>query len=151
MEISGITGSSTTSQAQSVWQTRMQQYQQFQQNLQGLGAALRSGSLTDAQQSFQALLQGLSTPVGAASSSSSTSTGAQQGSLAQDMKALDTALQAGNLTDAQQAFQTLTKDLQSMQQAHHHHHHHKTQAAGADGTATQTSTTVAGTAVNASA
>ena len=139
MDVSSIAGSAGVSQAQSVWQSRRQQ---FEQNFEALGAALQSGNLTDAQQSFQALLQGLSAPTTSASSMSSNGTPAS--AVAQDLAALSTALDAGKLTDAQQAYQALITDLQKLQQAqgphHRHHHHHRTDAAtNSDSTATAAS------------
>jgi len=74
----------------------------------------------------------------------------------QDFQDMITALQSGNLTEAQQAFTSLQQDIQNTQnagQVHHHHHHHYPQNATAstgsdgststiDGTTTSISTTV---------
>ena len=149
MSVSGI-GSSTMSQSQSVWQA---QQQQWQQDFQDLGTALQSGNIANAQQDFQSLMQGLSGSSSAAVASSTGSSSTSGTSLSQDLTALGSALQSGNLTAAQQAFQTLTQGLQSLQQtqgAHHHHHHHHSQAAVASssGTDAQTPSTASGTAGN---
>ena len=69
----------------------------------------------------------------------------------QDLQSLGTALQAGDLSSAQQAYTQLTQELQSTGQTRgHHHHHHQssgktqtnasTQVVGAAGAAGSTST-----------
>ena len=146
MDVSSITANSTTSQTQSLWQSRRQQ---FQQNLQTLGSALQAGDLAGAQQDFQTLLQGLPGSASGVSGSSAAS-GAQGGPVAKDLTALKSALQSGNLSDAQQAYQTLTQDLQA-QGAHHHHHHHQSQATTSTDTMAPMSVGTAGTTINLSA
>ena len=71
-----------------------------------------------------------------------------------NFQALGDALQSGNLTDAQQAYQTVTQDIQNMQQVqgthHHHHHHHHVQTAMASsiGTVPDLGPTTSGTSAN---
>jgi hypothetical protein len=55
----------------------------------------------------------------------------------QDFQNLATALQAGDLSGAQQAFTQLTQDMQGTGQTHgHHHHHHHHQSSGTSQTNT---------------
>ncbi len=56
-----------------------------------------------------------------------------------DFAALATALQAGDVTGAQQALATLQQRLQQMGGAHHRHHHRHAGAAGAAGSTTPAS------------
>jgi hypothetical protein len=74
---------------------------------------------------------------GASSASTGTAgvqglTSAGQTTASSDLSALGQALAGGNLAAAQQAFQTLQTDLQSVQQGtqqtHHSHHHHAAMA-----------------------
>lgn len=114
-----------------------------------LGAALGSGSLTDAQgavtklqQDVQAYRQGhyqfgntgrTGTVDNAAQPSSTGSDPANPvtasgpaNSFKADMAALEQALQSGSLASAQSAFSQLQQDLQSLQQGRGHHHRHST-------------------------
>ena len=60
----------------------------------------------------------------------------------QDLQSLGTALQAGDLSGAQQAYTQLTQDMQSTGQTRGHHHHHHSSGTPQANTANQ----VAGTA-----
>lgn len=104
----------------------------LQQDFQALGSALSSGNLTDAQKAFAALQTDRSSqeaPAGGAkgaghhhhhheeatatTSTSATSTDAASNgdSLEQAFQSLSSALDSGNLTDAQNAFATVQSDL----------------------------------------
>jgi len=62
----------------------------------------------------------------------------------QDLQSLGTALQAGDLAGAQQAYTQLTQDMQGTGQTNGHHHHHHHQASGTP--QTNTANQVAGVA-----
>lgn len=111
-----------------------------------LGAALGSGSLSDAQgavaklqQDVQAYRQGRH-PFGNTGRTGTVDNTAQPSSTGSDptnpvtasgpansfradMAALEQALQSGSLASAQSAFSQLQQDLQSIQQGRGHHHH----------------------------
>jgi len=106
------------------------QNSQASNDFQSLQNALQSGDLSGAQQAFASLKQDLQ---GAHRghhhhhhrSTQNTSSGGsgQNNPLASDMQTLQSALQSGDLSSAQQAFANFQKDLQTTQSAHHHHHH----------------------------
>jgi len=80
----------------------------------------------------------------------------QNQTVANDFNALSTALQSGNVADAQKAFATLRQDLSGLGHSHRHHHARAT-ATSASGTQTAASADNdgdrdgSGTAINATA
>jgi ribosomal protein S20 len=100
---------------------------------QELAKALKSGDLSSAQTAFATLQSDLQKIGGTQQASQSTTaattatTTNSSSTLQNDMNALASALQSGNLSDAQKAFATLQTDAQNQVQqgqGHHHHHHH---------------------------
>jgi hypothetical protein len=97
------------------------------QDFESLGNALQSGDLSDAQSAFSQLEQdmpGLSQLLQSGSSSSSSST--QNSPIATALQSLQSSLQSGDLSGAQQAFANLQQNLQGTSGTHHgrgHHHH----------------------------
>jgi hypothetical protein len=92
-----------------------------------LSTLLGSGSTqgtTSANDAFAALLQQLLASQSQAQNTLAPAATTRQSSVSTDMNALSQALSSGNLSAAQQAFQSLQADLQGTQQAGHHHHHH---------------------------
>jgi hypothetical protein len=97
------------------------------QDFESLGNALQSGDLSDAQSAFSQLEQdmpGLSQLLQSGSSSSSSAT--QNSPIATALQSLQSSLQSGDLSGAQQAFSSLQQNLQGTSGTHHgrgHHHH----------------------------
>lgn len=121
-------------------------FKQRRQDFGSLASALGSGNLQGAQQAFAALQQDMQTIAQARSAQGSgdadgdndgssaaqgttgqtASTSSFQSLLAQrtqDLNALSTALGAGDLQSAQQAFAALQQDMQALGQGRHRHHH----------------------------
>jgi len=115
MSVTGISSSPFLNES---WPVQSR-FQQFQQDFQQLGQALRSGNLSAAQSDFAKLQQLNPQPASSAQTSSNNPVAQGFNTLAQD-------LQNGNLTAAQQQFATIQQDFQnqSAQGAHEHHHHH---------------------------
>jgi len=97
-------------------------------DIQSLGSALDSGSLSDAQQTLAGIQKHLNghgefarqqmemqSALNTDDSSSSTSgtSSSAAGNLGQDLQTLMTALQSGNLSDAQKAYASLQQDVSS--------------------------------------
>ena len=59
------------------------------------------------------------------------------GVASQDFQNLATALQAGDLSGAQQAYTQLTQDMQGSGKSHGHHHHHHSYGSSQTNTANQ--------------
>jgi hypothetical protein len=149
MSISGISSASNAA--------LLQMFQQRNQDLASLEAAVQSGNITTAQQSLTALQQDTQTIQSTLDPSSNQSTGGQgsgssaQSAFASDLTALLQAVQSGDTATAQQDATAVQNDLQNAgsQQApaansgHHHHHHHMAQAT--DSTSGSSSTTTSGT------
>src|ERR1035441_8163946 len=134
MSISGVSNSSST---QAAWQAMIQQQKQaFSQ----LSSALQNGDLAGAQQAFASLQnssgQGQTSNTNATSSTNSSS----GNTIANDFRALSTALQSGNVKDAQSAFGKLQADMKAKKGGHHHHHH-----GGGSNTASTNSTNTSST------
>ena len=147
MSISGVSNSSTT---QAAWQAMIQQQKQtFSQ----LSSALQNGDLAGAQQAFASLQNssGQGQTSNANTTSSTNSSNSSSGNaITNDFQALSTALQSGNIKDAQSAFAQLQTDMKAKKGGHHHHHHggagsSNTSTAGA--TSTNTTTTSSTTSV----
>lgn len=111
-------------------------FQKQQQEFKQLGQDLQSGNLSAAQQDFVTLQQDLqqtgSTSTTSATSTASTSAAQSSESISQLFQQLGEDLQSGNLSGAQQDFQSLQTDLQNLvsgqsqsgEAVHGHHHHH---------------------------
>jgi hypothetical protein len=89
--------------------------------LQGFGSSQSTSSAKDA---FAALFQQVLAGQSQAQTTTSAASTTGQNSVASDMAALGQALNSGNLSSPQQAFQSLQTALQGAQKGHHHHHHH---------------------------
>lgn len=127
------------------------QWQQRQQGVKDLLAALQGGDLSAAQKAFAAITgssAGASTSSNTASTStSSTSSGAGSngnGPLAQ----IGHALANGDLAAAQQAAQSWQASRSSASGGHHHHHHGGQSPAPAAATSTASSSTGTGSIIN---
>jgi len=107
------------------------QNSQFSKDIQSLGNALQSGDLSSAQEVFSTIQAKMSQGLQNQSAVSATSTTANTNPVQQDFQNLSTALQSGNMSDAQKAFATLQQDMTTSKTAasgsagagHHHHHH----------------------------
>ena len=129
MSVSGIMSTSffQPSQVQNSFQQRRAEFQQ-------LGQALQSGNLSAAQQDFAELTSsGSSASTSGATTATTTTAATGTGSAAstspvssigQEFTALGQALQAGNLSAAQQAYSAMQQIGQTQGHHHHHHHHH---------------------------
>jgi hypothetical protein len=109
----------------------------FRADFSQLADALNSGDLSGAQSAFSALQQLQPGRFGAASSSGTTGTNGQNATgasnpISTDIATLSKALQSGDLSAAQTAFQKLQQDMSAAHQGHHHHHHKR--AGGVDST-----------------
>jgi hypothetical protein len=114
----------------------------FRTDFSQLADALNSGDLSGARSAFAALQQLQPGRFGAASSSSASGASATS-PISTDIATLSKALQSGDLTGAQAAFQKLQQDRGATQQGHHHHHHKR--AGGVDSTSNSTATAPAST------
>jgi hypothetical protein len=111
MNISAILPSSTLNPANHLQNTNQQQRRtEFQQ----LAKVLQSGNLITAQQAFGAL------------TNRATGSGLKSVRLSQDLKALGSALESGDLAGARQAHLSVQQNLHSSTSmaAHHHRPHH---------------------------
>lgn len=105
----------------------------YQQNLQQLSQALKSGNLSGAQSDFTTLQQAFSQPAATASSSSSNP-------VAQAFNQLASDLQSGNIPSAQKDSATLQQDLQSHDgPSKNHFHHHDGLKSGNEDSSSQNS------------
>jgi hypothetical protein len=130
MNVSSVT--SANSLYQPPYQTG---FGQGPQDFESLANALQSGSLTGAQSAFSSLqkdLPGLSQLLQTGSSSSPSP--AQNNPIATALQSLQSALQSGDLSGAQQAFANLQQGLQGAGAAHRRHHHHNHNTSGTNGT-----------------
>jgi hypothetical protein len=109
MSVSAIFSSNVLDQASSLPNTN-QQRSEFQR----LTQALRSSTLTNAQQAFSA-------PTNSAKNS-----GFESLQLTQELSKIESALQSGNLSSARQAYSSVQQNLQNSDPvaAHHHRPHH---------------------------
>ncbi|HEY3779518.1 MAG TPA: hypothetical protein VGL56_00435 [Fimbriimonadaceae bacterium] len=109
----GAVGSSAS--IYSAQQTQPNYFQTLQQDLS-------SGNLQGAQSAFAAIQQQFQSQGGTSATSAVTSSSSTSSSnpVSTDVSALGQALQSGNLSAAQQAFQSLQTAAKG---AHHHHHH----------------------------
>jgi hypothetical protein len=96
-----------------------------QQEMQQLGQALQSGSLSAAQSDFATLQAAVSQPA--------TITGSTSNPVAQAFNQLSTDLRSGSLSSAQKDFSTLQQDLQNNLSTDHLHHHHHLSSGGGSG------------------
>ncbi len=143
---------SATTNSPEAWQAIRQQRSQ---DLNQLSSALQNGDLASAQSAFSNFLNlvpGYQPTTDATAVSDTTASSlsvAGTSSVAADFSALEQALQTGNLTDAQSAYNQFQTDMQAKAGGHHHHHpHHGTAApAASDGTSTNSS----GSSLNLSA
>jgi hypothetical protein len=107
------------------------QGQNIQSEFQQLGKDLEAGNLTQAAADYTTLSRSLPASLLASSNSS----------LVQAFSALGQALQSGDLSAAQTAYNAIQQDVQqSAGQTSHHHHHHGGGSEGANSTATNTLT-----------
>jgi len=83
------------------------------QAFQQLAQDLQSGNLSAAQQDFSTIQQDVQSQGGGHHHHSHSSSGAQQNPVAEAFSELGQALQAGNLSAAQQAYTALQQDFQS--------------------------------------
>jgi len=133
MSINSVSfGSNTYSQGVQSNQSNMAAaFKQRKQDFSTLSSALNSGDLQGAQKAFAALQQdqqAIQQNRGAQGADqdgdndgSKTSSSASQRN--QDMTALGSALNSGDLKGAQQALANLQQDMQASRAGHHHHHH----------------------------
>jgi hypothetical protein len=100
---------------------------QSQQDLQTLQADLGSGKLDAVQKDFASFRQdALSLFQGSnLNQTGQNLIGSTLSAAATDLQALQTALNAGDLTNAQKAFATFQQDVQNTQNKSHGHHHHR--------------------------
>ena len=82
-------------------------------SFQELSQALQSGNLTSAQQIFSTLTQ-----------NTSAFSQIQNPQLQQDLSAIGTDLNSGNISNAQKAYSAFKTDLQNTVSNTQHHHHH---------------------------
>ena len=129
MSVSAI--SSVTNPSQAAYTSP---FAQARQDMQALGTALSSGSLSDAQQAYSQLQQNLPSGGSAQGSQNSDSPGAA-------LQSLGSALQSGNISDAQQAFAKLQSAKGAGKGHHHHHKGGDTQAGKSAGGTGQSGTT----------
>jgi ATP/maltotriose-dependent transcriptional regulator MalT len=130
--MSNVSLSALTSIYQSYLTRSKSSTAQTAQNLNAVGTALQSGDLIGAQSALDTLEQGLST---ASASSSATTSAATTATAAttqpfadnalanSDYQTLVTAVQSGNVSDAQTAFANLQNALKSGKTHGGHHHH----------------------------
>jgi len=145
MSVSAISGNSYSDYSS------QSSFQQIEQEFQQLGSDLQSGNLTAAQADFVTLQRDL--PQTSSSSSSQTndpSSNPTSNPIEQAFNQLSQDLQAGNLTAAQQDYQTLQQDFQNQaehrsqpaqgtQGAYGHHHHHHDGGSGSSSKSSQVS------------
>jgi len=120
--------SSTSDPTQTSSQGNQSDIAQLTKNFQAIGGALQSGDVSTAQEALAALQQAMQ---GGSQSNSQTSSSQPFGKNTQantDYQSLTSALQSGNVSDAQKAYASLQDDLKSASSAHsahkgHHHHH----------------------------
>jgi hypothetical protein len=115
---------------------------QSQLDLQTLQADLSSGKLDAVQKDFASFRQdALNLFQGSNLSQSSPNLiGSTLSAAATDLQALQTALDGGDLTNAQKAFAAFQQDVQNTQNGSHgHHHHHHHHASNGDASNTNTS------------
>jgi hypothetical protein len=107
-------------------------FAQIAKSFQAIGSALQSGDVSSAQSALAAFQQALQ---GNSQSNPQTATNQPFGKNSQantDYQNLTSALQSGNLANAQKAYASLQNDLQSAQStksAHKGHHHHRSSSA----------------------
>jgi hypothetical protein len=156
----GGSANSTTQASQAASSSEQDsQISQGAKDLADLQSALNSGDVAAAQKSFASLQQDLqnttkagqnhpqqsttdnsTTPSAGATTTTSPNSRISQG--LKDFQTLQTALNAGDLAGAQQAFAALQQDLQNVGQArHHHHHHHHHHGRGSVNSTTPTAST----------
>jgi len=135
MTISGIGSTSNPFQTSTA-----NNFNQLFSDFKGIGGAIQSGDLTNAQNAlttFQNDLQSSNgrNPLSRLFNNNST--------LSNDLQTLQTALQSNDATGAQNAFKTLVQDMQSAmktQGAHRHHHHQRVDNDGDNDSQTSGST-----------
>ena len=122
MPISAI---SASSDYQNSWsQSSNSVGQQCQQDFKDLGLALKSGSLSGAQQAFSALQQLMPNAPSSSSQNQTVSSATGTDSINTDVNALSQAIQSGNQADAQSDLAKLVQDIKSAKGKGHHHHQH---------------------------
>jgi hypothetical protein len=128
MDVSGIAGIGSTQPSYAG--AAPNGFKQSAADFKSLEQALQAGNLAGAQQAFATLQQDSPWVSRAVSGSATGNAGASAGA-ASPLQALSKALQAGDITAAQQAFSAL-------QQAgkHHGHHHHASNAANGSSAST---------------
>lgn len=118
MSLNGISSSSTAALQSTSSQSGISPMRQLKQDLDALGQALDSGDLSAAQSAFSTYqndLKSLQPPPPPPSSSNSTTSSTSSGSssLSDLLKTLQSALDSGNLSDAQSAFSNFLQALQT--------------------------------------
>ncbi len=108
----------------------------FFSDMQQLGQALQSGSLSEAQSAYNNIEQLVPS-------------GAQNGPLATALSTVGQALQSGNLSGAQQAFAGVQQLVQNAISEHHGHGHHP--HVGVSGGAPTASSTPASSSISSDA
>lgn len=134
MSISGVSASLNVAQM-----SLRNDFQQIRDTFKSLGAALQSGDLDGAKKAYGALDQAMRDLQGRGSNDNNSPSKANS-SIANDMKALDEALQSGDMDAAKQAFDALKKDMRGARHAHHHHHHKRPDNDGDEQGAANTTT-----------
>ena len=115
---------------------------QFKQDMQSLQAALQSGDLSGAQDAFTKI-QDMQQQRANKGEGQNTQAGANGSNpMKKDMDALQSALQSGNVQDAQSAFAQLQTDMKA-KGGHHGHHHHQSSSDSQTSTDTSASNSTA--------
>jgi outer membrane protein assembly factor BamD (BamD/ComL family) len=133
---------STISSPMNPYQTTTQNsWRQRAQSFTALQTALQSGNLSDARQAFASLQQSQPNASPGAGSGADSASG-QNSQASNAFQSLQSALAAGNLSGAQQAFATLQRNMESaaMAKTGRHYHHHGVSA----DTTTQTDNSTSG-------
>jgi hypothetical protein len=118
--------------------------QQRRKDFEALTSAVKSGDIAGAQTALTTFEQDLQ---GALDGSQTSQT---QSTPAQDLKALQDAFSANDLTSAQKSFSALLEDLKQAKSHHHHHRHYHQVDQSSDTSATSTSTSTSTDSTSAS-
>jgi len=122
--------------------------QKLNQDQTNLSTALQNGDLSTAQTAFNNILSifnnqnpNSTTPSTSATPSATAGVTGMTSSnfLQNDLNSLAQALQAGNLTDAQNDLTKLQTDMQAQAKGHQHHHHHHQNSQSVSNTANSNS------------
>ena len=125
-------------------------FQQIEQEFKQLGSDLQSGNLAAAQADFVTLQQDLPQTSSSSPQTNNPASNPTSNPIEQAFSQLSQDLQAGNLTAAQQDYQTIQQDFQNQaaqwshpaegtQGSYGHHHHHYDGGSGSDSKSSQVS------------